>query len=156
MRSSWRAPGLAWIVTSSLTLSLTSSLSSPAHAQADRPVACGDTLAQPGRAVIAADGLQLAHAPSAWPLPVGRPFGLDIVLCPASTASTALPPLLQVDADMPAHRHGLNYRVALRQTGPGRYRAEGVLLHMPGRWRLVFDLGPAEAPRRLVRVVDVE
>ncbi|WP_130482248.1 hypothetical protein [Sphaerotilus mobilis] len=112
--------------------------------------ACGDTLPQPGRAVIAANGLQLAHAPTVWPLPVGEPFGLDIELCGTAAA------LLQVEADMPAHRHGLNYRVQLRQTAPGRYRADGLLLHMPGRWRLLFDLGPAQSPQRLVRSVDVD
>ncbi len=125
----------------------------PAHA------ACGDALPAPGRAVIAADGLQLASAPTVWPLPAGEPVVLEIELCDDTggtvTAGT-LPALLQVDADMPAHRHGLNYRVALRQTGPARYRAEGLVLHMPGRWRLLFDIGPAQTPRRLVRVVDVD
>lgn len=123
----------------------------PAHA-----AACGDTLPQPGRAVIAADDLQLAYAPTRWPLPLGEPFALEVELCDGPSGSRVLPTLLQVDADMPAHRHGLNYRVALRQTGPARYRAEGLLLHMPGRWRLLFDIGPAQAPRRLIRVVDVD
>jgi hypothetical protein len=111
--------------------------------------ACGDTLSQPGRAVIAADGLQLAHAPSVWPLPVGEPFGLDIELC--GTAA----PLLQVDADMPAHRHGMNYRASVTPgSAPGRYVIEGLMLHMPGRWRFSFDLGGA-TPQRLTHEVEV-
>lgn len=140
LRVAWR---VAWL--------MAAFLAPPAHA-----AACGETLPQPGRAVIAADGLHLAHAPTLWPLPPDRPFALEIALCDAATGAPAAVALLQVDADMPAHRHGLNYRVALQQTGPGRYRAEGLLLHMPGRWRLLFDLGPAQAPRRLVRVVDVD
>jgi hypothetical protein len=141
---------LSWVLSWVLAIAL------PAHA------ACGDTLAQPGRALIAADDVQLAFAPSIWPLPVGEPFALQIELCAGRSGEGALPALLQVDADMPAHRHGLNYRLTLRQTGmaagPDRhlYRAEGLLLHMPGRWRLLFDIGPAQAPRRLVRVLDVD
>jgi hypothetical protein len=41
---------------------------------------------------------------------------------------------------MPEHRHGMNYRPTLASRGDGRYLAEGLLFHMPGRWRLLFDL----------------
>jgi hypothetical protein len=51
-----------------------------------------------------------------------------------------LPVALRVDADMPAHRHGMNYRTTVTALGDGRFRAEGLMFHMAGRWRLLFDL----------------
>jgi hypothetical protein len=42
---------------------------------------------------------------------------------------------------MPEHRHGMNYQPGLEPMGGGRYRSEGWLFHMPGRWEFVFDLG---------------
>jgi hypothetical protein len=48
-----------------------------------------------------------------------------------------------VDATMPEHRHGMNYRAGIKSLGEGRWRAEGLLLHMPGRWELRFDVQAA-------------
>lgn len=125
--------------------------------------ACGDGLpagarlqAEPAQASTAASaGWQLAFAPRPAPVPVGRHFALDIVLCPPP--GQALPATLAVDADMPAHRHGMNYRTTVRALGNGRYLAEGLMFHMPGRWRVLFE-APAPAgqpPLRLTREIEV-
>ena len=53
---------------------------------------------------------------------------------------------------MPDHRHGMNYTPAIRALGSGRFRAEGLLLHMPGRWEFVFRV----AGDRLAHSVRVE
>lgn len=100
--------------------------------------ACGDGLPAPGRQLLERSGVQLAYAPQGGSVPLGRHFALDIEVC-AAAGGTA-PTLLRVDADMPAHRHGMNYRSTLRTVSPGRYVAEGLMWHMPGRWRLVFEL----------------
>jgi hypothetical protein len=34
----------------------------------------------------------------------------------------------------------MNYRPTLEAKGAGRYLAEGLLFHMPGRWQLLFDV----------------
>ena len=34
----------------------------------------------------------------------------------------------------------MNYRPSVSRLGPGLYRAEGLMFHMPGRWELVFEL----------------
>jgi hypothetical protein len=39
---------------------------------------------------------------------------------------------------MPAHGHGMNYRPKAERIGAGHYRFTGLMLHMPGTWRLVF------------------
>ena len=120
------------------------------------PTECGAHLAGPARLVavaVAADGAAgaggtVVFAPRPWPVPVGRLFALDIAVCP--TAGTALPASLRVDADMPAHRHGMNYRPSVTALGNGRFVAEGLMFHMPGRWRLQFQpAGAALATREL-------
>lgn len=107
---------------------------------------CGTALDAAHRRQVDGANLRLAWAPQPAPLRSGRHFALDIVVCPAQAVLTG------VDADMPAHRHGMNYRPSLKALGDGRYRAEGLLLHMPGRWRLSFLFGR----ERLSHEVDVE
>jgi len=83
---------------------------------------------------VAAGEHQLVFAAEPSPIPLGRPFVLQVETCgPAALA--------KVDANMPEHRHGMNYRPSITATGEGRYRVEGMLFHMPGRWRLMFELG---------------
>ena len=70
---------------------------------------------------------------------VGKPFVLELAACPEKGAAISEP--LRLDARMPEHRHGMNYRVKVVPMADGRYRSEGWLFHMPGRWEFVFDLG---------------
>ena len=134
-------------------LALLAGLAGPGAASA--AANCGGNLPAAHRLLAQADGLQIAFAPRPAPLPAGREFALDIVLCPAP--GQAMPTRLVVDADMPAHRHGMNYRASITALGDGQFRADGLLLHMAGRWRLIFDL-PASAgmpARRLTHEVEV-
>ena len=105
-----------------------------------------------------ADGAQVQHGSVqlAWraqPAPrVGQPFVMEVQLCPADAQ------LLKVDATMPEHRHGMNYRPTLQPLGAGRWRVHGLLWHMAGRWELRWDVrtdgraGPAvDAPVQVLR-----
>ena len=117
---------------------------------------CGDSLPAAHRLRAEADGLQIAFAPRPAPLPLGQHFALDIVLCPA--AGQLMPASLVVDADMPAHRHGMNYRASVTALGGGRFRAEGLMFHMAGSWRFVFELpagtdSAAAAPHRITHTI---
>jgi hypothetical protein len=82
---------------------------------------------------------------------VGKHFAVDMVVC-----SQPVPSGLRVDAQMPAHRHGMNYRARVAPQGDGRYRAEGLLFHMPGKWQFVFDLERPSRTERLTADVVVE
>jgi hypothetical protein len=68
----------------------------------------------------------------------------------------AAPAGLRVDATMPEHRHGMNYRATVAPQGGGRYVAEGLLFHMPGRWQLLFDVETRGATERLTSDVVLE
>ena len=72
---------------------------------------------------------------------VGRPFSMDIAVCAKNEASVDK---ISVDAHMPEHRHGMNYRPSVTQVGAGRFRIEGMLFHMPGQWEFLFDV-PSKA-----------
>ncbi len=75
---------------------------------------------------------------------VGRHFVLEIGACAKSGAE---PRSLKVDAHMPEHRHGMNYAPTVKKTGPGRWQAEGLLFHMPGKWELVFEIDSSDVLR---------
>ena len=83
------------------------------------------------------------------PPPLNAGFRVEIAACARSGSAVATP---RIDAWMPAHRHGMNYRPDVRSMAPGTFRAEGLLLHMPGRWEFVIEVGG----ERLTEVHDIE
>jgi hypothetical protein len=115
-------------------------------------LACGEALGAHAQRIDVAQ-FQLAYKPTPAPIPVGRHFVIDFVLCPRDGAS--LPAEVRVDATMPEHKHGMNYRASVVSRGAGAYRAEGLMFHMPGRWELVFELRGTGAPLRLSQSLQV-
>ena len=83
------------------------------------------------------------------PLKVGQHFALEFAVCPA-------PESVRVDASMPEHKHGMNYRPTIVGSGEGPYRAEGLMLHMAGKWELVFELRAKDAVERVVQTIRLE
>lgn len=116
--------------------------------------ACGDELPQAGLTRIEHGGYTLAFAPRPAPIEVGRHFSVDVVVC-ALAAAPALA-LARVDAEMPAHRHGMNYRPTIRRVADNRYAVDGLMFHMPGRWRFVFEFGRERDAERLTHEVEIE
>lgn len=115
---------------------------------------CGAALQVPKPWIAEGDGARVAFMPRPSPPPVGQHFNVDFVICAASPVrrDTAI----QVDADMPAHRHGMNYRATVSTLRPGVYRAEGLMFHMPGRWRMIFDVPIEGRTLRLTREIEVQ
>ena len=115
---------------------------------------CGAQLPAASRQIAHVPGYVVAFAPSAWPLPVGQHFSVHLEVCPAP--GKAMPLRVQLDADMPLHKHGMNYQTTVQSTGPGRYTAQGLMFHMPGRWRLMFDLNTGTTTVRVPSELDVQ
>ena len=115
---------------------------------------CGDDLRAAARIAIEQGGASLAFAPRPAPIAIGRHFSVDVVVCAVDGATRQ--PLVRVDADMPAHRHGMNYRATIRALGGDRYAADGLMFYMSGRWRFTFDLGNGADAVRMTHEVDVE
>jgi hypothetical protein len=82
-----------------------------------------------------------APSPDSSTPPLRRPFTLSIEAFEDAEctrpyeADSAL-----VDSWMPHHRHGMNVAPRIVQEGPGRWRAEGMLMHMSGLWEIDVDL----------------
>ena len=91
----------------------------------------------------------VAFAPRPAPWALGRHFALEFEICPKDGAP--LPDPVRVDARMPEHGHGMNYRPTVHALAPGRWRAEGLLLHMAGRWELSFEWRRGEQLERLTQ-----
>jgi hypothetical protein len=106
--------------------------------------ACGDALGA-GTLVATSPRYEVAFRPEPA-IAVSRHFALDVVVCPKDGAPD--PAAIAVDASMPEHRHGMNYRPSVAATGAGRWRAEGLLLHMPGAWEFRFDLATTGGSER--------
>jgi hypothetical protein len=113
---------------------------------------CGETLGAGARRIDSVQ-FQLVYKLLPDPVPVGQHFAIDVLLCPKGNA--ALPAELRVDATMPEHKHGMNYRPTVKAPAPGQYRAEGLMFHMPGRWELVFELRGSGPPLRLTQSLQI-
>lgn len=105
-----------------------------------------------GRAVPGAAFTMLVQ-PDPAPISLNAPFALDIRLCDGRMAE--LPGLVRVDAWMPAHRHGMNYVPTLAKLDWAHFRAEGLVLHMPGEWEFVFEFAALNQAERLTFVIDL-
>ena len=65
---------------------------------------------------------------------------------------------LVVDAAMPQHQHGMVRRVLMHREGElaTDFRAEGLQFHMPGDWRLYFDVTHAGLTERAECVITLD
>ncbi len=134
-----------------------------ASASAQRPAAPGPCAAAPaaetegavGTGTLSREGARLVYRVAPAPLAVGRPFAIRACAEVGVAGAASLPRRIRFDAQMPQHGHGMNYQPSVVDEGGGWYRFEGSVLHMPGRWQLVFDVFDDTGRRRLTTDVDV-
>jgi hypothetical protein len=117
-----------------------------------RASACGVPADFTPRARLEQSGVVIVYRTLPATIVVGQHFTVETLVC----ADTGTAVLERVDAQMPEHRHGMNYRPTIASRGTGRYVAEGLMFHMPGRWQLVFDVERAGQRTRLTSDVDLE
>ncbi|MCA3072781.1 MAG: FixH family protein [Rhodocyclaceae bacterium] len=124
----------------------------PAAAPAAK--AAGDcSTGLPGGARTASANYTIAWRADPQKIPVGRHFSVDILVC--AKAGAAVATAVAIDARMPSHGHGMNYKPTLKPVGENRYRAEGLMFHMPGQWEMVFDLRAGDTVERATQVMMV-
>jgi len=119
----------------------------PTAAPCARPSAGSERIESEGAAIV-------WHAEPAQ-IVVGRPFAIVAAVCPLGQAKGAEVRALAVDATMPEHRHGMNYAPQIRRMPDGRWRAEGLMFHMPGRWAIEFEAQVDGRRERLTRLLMV-
>jgi hypothetical protein len=111
--------------------------------------ACADCPLDLGRGtglVVFSSHYMVAFRPEPMRIEVGEPFSLLFNVC---TKNDKPAELVAVDAQMPEHKHGMNYRPTIVSLGNGRYRVDGMVFHMPGRWELAIDVRAGEESERL-------
>jgi len=100
--------------------------------------------------VVFSDHYMIAFRPEPMRIEVGEPFALLFNIC---TKDGNPAELVAVEATMPEHKHGMNYRPTIVSAGDGRYRAEGMVFHMPGRWEVAMDVRAGEESERLTHEI---
>ena len=113
---------------------------------------CGANLVFPR--VLEGDRYVVAYRTLPSPVVAGEHFVVDFAVCPRTGAPA--PAAVRVDASMPEHRHGMNYRSVVVAKGDGRYKAEGMLFHMSGRWEMTFDIVTPAGTERLAGPLHLE
>ena len=78
---------------------------------------------------------------------------IDVTICSKDNVTIEH---LKVDATMPAHGHGINYIPKITDKGENRYTASGLLLHMPGMWRLEVTFNADGSTHRFIRDIEIE
>ena len=79
-------------------------------------------------------GSEVDHAPLAYAQmdapPISAPFVMTVTFCDPAQRFDAL----IFDAQMPAHRHGMNFTVDVSKIADNQFEVSNVVFHMPGLW----------------------
>jgi hypothetical protein len=134
-------PKLRFLLTSLAALSFGFSSASVA--------ACGEQFNSTTRQIIESPNFTIAYEPSVWPIPVGKLFAVRVQVCSASSSDVVSG--LKIDADMPAHKHGMNYKPSVSKQSDTVFLAQGLMFHMPGQWRMQFEFETSANPSQKVR-----
>lgn len=118
---------------------------------ADTPAAAGDKA--PLRTVQTAGGAyKVSYRTDPPTIPLNELFSMDVYVAGPELDKVEL----QVDADMPAHRHGMNTAPRVTTVAPGHYRVAGMNLHMAGEWVITFDLRRGAVTERAEATVEMK
>ena len=120
-------------------LACTAPSSTPVSDTACEPVS-PERLREEGWRVAAGDegNYTLAWRCATGEIPRNRDFEMELLVF--SGGEPLCGAQVRVRGWMPDHGHGLVRRPNVSEVGQGRYRVEGMLLHMRGLWRIYFDV----------------
>jgi len=88
-------------------------------------------------------------------VPLRDPFSMEVKVTDTLTSQPS-EARLQVDAGMPHHHHGMNVLPRVTGTGPGQWKVENMMFHMPGYWEIMFDLTEGGRLERAQTEVELE
>jgi len=117
--------------------------------QEDESIVLANTLSNSGtfRVTVELDDSGIA---------VGVPFDMHITFEMSDGSAVPGGVLMDADAYMPQHFHGMNVTPREVPTGRGAYDIEGMVFHMVGRWEVYLDLTRRGVTERAQFVFEVE
>jgi hypothetical protein len=80
-------------------------------------------------------------------LRVAQHFSMRFLVCRGKMPQ--VPDNFKVDALMPTHVHGMNYKAIIEIQPDGQVEATGMMFHMPGPWQVRVDLSSDGLDRQL-------
>ncbi len=88
---------------------------------------------------------------------VSEPFAVRVAVCNAEPGNAVT---LDVNAVMPRHGHGMNYRATVKPVASAgnatEYEVSGLLMHMPGQWEWQLSLRTAEQSETLRQAITIQ
>jgi hypothetical protein len=87
------------------------------------------------------------------PVVVSSPVQAKIGVCIGQGISITR---IAINATMPLHRHGMNYRATLRRQVGNTFKATGLFFHMPGLWRIEVSVRKDQQTLRYFHDVEVK
>ncbi len=108
--------------------------------------------AKPGATRAVSQNAVVLFQPRPAPIKVGELFALDVEVCVTKGEMRGV----TVDATMPEHKHGMNYKPVVKKSAGNAWSATGLMFHMPGRWQFVFDVDTGAGRERVLHNLTVE
>ena len=69
---------------------------------------------------------------------VGKPFSMTLSVCLKDGNQFA--GKVKINAMMPMHKHGMNYKPTVKKVSTGKFEIKGFVFHMPGQWQYMVEL----------------
>jgi hypothetical protein len=121
------------------------------------PIAAGDNHVAWSEVQTSDGAYIIQYVPSPADIPANELFTMTVrVLRGEDRAMLTDGIELAVDADMPAHRHGMNTRARTSRNADGSFTVRGMMLHMSGDWEIYFDISRGGTTERAQASVTLE
>ena len=105
--------------------------------------------------LLESEGLSVGIRPMT-PISVSQAFPVSVTVC----GNVAAEATVELDATMPAHGHGMNYKpphsVVAKNGQRQQVMVEGVVLHMPGDWQWSVDVRTPDSHQVLTQSFTVQ
>lgn len=81
-------------------------------------------------------------------IPLSHPFELAVSVVRTDGQPLSPSAQLAVSANMPAHYHGMNTKAVAEKRPDGSWVVKGMLFHMPGYWKINYDIREGDTTER--------
>ncbi len=108
--------------------------------------------AKPGAMRAVSPNAVVLFQPRPAPIKVGELFALDVEVCATKGEARGV----SMDATMPEHKHGMNYKPVVKKSAGNTWSATGFMFHMPGRWQFAFEVDTGAGRERVLHILTVE